>query len=267
MLVKIKKTLYFFYYKYLIITNNLIRNQRKDPLLIPIIIINYNQLFYLKQQVDFYIKRGFKNIIIIDNASTYKPLLEYYNEIKSKVTLEILNENYGHMVFFENKTIYQKYSNGYYIISDADVVPNNDLPKNFVKDMIELLDKYFMKITKVGFALKIDDIPDSFILKEKVINWEKIFWKDEIENDVFFAELDTTFSLYKPNYPEKFHHNSFYKALRLSGNFTAKHGGWYIDYKNPSEEQQFYLKTSSESATWKYDENGDMTNNQFNKIY
>lgn len=262
-----KKFLHYLYYLFLTRTQKNIKQQRQNPLSIPVLIINYNQLHFLQKQVDFYIKRGFSNIIIVDNNSSYPPLLEYYKEIRNLVTLEYMDKNYGHMVFFDNKKLYQKYAAGYYIISDADIIPNEALPEDFLHKMIYLIDKYFLTITKVGFALRIDDIPDHYILKDKVISWENNFWEEEVEQDIFRAEIDTTFALYKPHYPEKFHINSFYRALRISGDFTAQHGGWYTDSKNPTNEQLFYFKTSSTSASWQHNDEGEITHQQSNIRY
>src|SRR5690606_70970 len=161
--------------------SSIILKQLEDPLLIPIIIINFNQLYFLKIQVSNYLNRGFKNVIILDNASTYQPLLEYYQTIKHSVEIVYLNKNWGHMVFFENKEIYNKYSKGFFVISDSDIIPNDNLPDNFLSMMIDvLLDKYD-SITKVGWALDIKSIPDTYSNKEKVINWEKRFWKTKID--------------------------------------------------------------------------------------
>lgn len=94
---------YYWHLKDLIVMLSNIKNLRQciNPQNIPFIIINFNQLFYLQKLVNFAISRGFKKIIIIDNVSTYPPLLEYYKEIRSKVTIERMDKNYGHMVFFE----------------------------------------------------------------------------------------------------------------------------------------------------------------------
>lgn len=262
-----KKLLHYVYYFYLTRTRKNIRQQRKNPLSIPILIINYNQLYFLQKQIDFYKRRGFLNIIIVDNCSTYPELLEYYKEIQNSVSIEYMDKNYGHMVFFNNKKLYEKYASGYYIISDADIIPNEDLPKDFLNKMIHLIDKYFLTITKVGFALRINDIPDHYILKNKVTAWEKNFWQEEVEKDIYRAELDTTFALYKPNYPEKFHINNFYRALRIAGDFIAQHGGWYIDSKNLTSEQLFYYNSSSASASWKHNDDGKIVHQQSNISY
>src|SRR5690606_7613706 len=132
------------------------------PKRIPIVIINYNQLYYLKQLLNFLISRGFRNIIIIDNNSTYPPLISYYEEIIDKVTIHRRIDNLGHMVFFHDPIYIKKYGKGFYVLTDADIVPNKDLPHNFMRIMLNILIRYSSVITKVGFALRIDDIPDYY---------------------------------------------------------------------------------------------------------
>lgn len=60
---------------------------------IPIIINNFNRLTTLCLLIEALEKRGYSNIYIIDNASTYPPLLEYYN--KCPYTVFRLTENLG----------------------------------------------------------------------------------------------------------------------------------------------------------------------------
>ena len=45
---------------------------------IPIVINNYNRITTLLQLINGLESRGYRNIYIIDNKSTYPPLLEYY---------------------------------------------------------------------------------------------------------------------------------------------------------------------------------------------
>ncbi|RQO31933.1 hypothetical protein DBR32_03765 [Taibaiella sp. KBW10] len=240
------------------ISTPLVKAQINNPFSIPILIINYNQLFFLKQQVDFLVGRGFHNIVIIDNLSDYPPLLAYYNDLPKGVIAERMDKNYGHMVFFESDYLQEKYGKGYYVVSDADIVPNQSCPANFMSVLINQLNKHFQNITKVGFALRIDDIPDSYALKKNVHKWEQKFWENELEKDVFAANIDTTFALYKPNYPSSFFKLPFLAGLRIAGDFTAKHGGWYLDVTNPSAEMLHYQKTASASNSWKMDASGDI---------
>ncbi|SEF94568.1 hypothetical protein SAMN05421847_1102 [Halpernia humi] len=262
---RLKLFLELFYLKIRMKTSSKIRQQILDKKSIPVIIINYNQLFYLRQLIDFLRKREFKNIVIIDNASSYQPLLDYYDEIKNEVTVEKLKTNSGHEVFFKNKSLRKKYGQGFYFLTDADIVPNENLPQNFECVMLDYLLKYYKKVNKIGFAIDTKNIPDFFPLKEKVQSWETRFWKNEIEKDVYLAYIDTTFALYKPKYPKSiFNLIKPMEAIRLGGNFTCKHGGWYTNPNDLSDENLFYIKTANQSASWKVDEKGAHLSSEYN---
>ena len=65
---------------------------------IPIVVICWNELTYIKNMVD-QLKHYNHPIILLDNHSTYEPLLEYYKEIKkelgNKIERRMLKKNYG----------------------------------------------------------------------------------------------------------------------------------------------------------------------------
>lgn len=258
---KILKTivnkLIYFIFIFKINTSKLLKQQILNPKKIPIIIINFNQLYYLQQLVDFFIKRGHHNIVIIDNDSTYQPLLDYYTSIENSVTVERMKQNFGHLVFFENKNLQKKYGKGFYFLTDADIVPNHQLPLDFFETMLQTMKKHFVNITKVGFALDIESIPDYYPKKQNVINWESAFWQSKTsdEKESYFALIDTTFALYKPGYPNKNNNAEFFYGIRLADNFTAKHGGWYIDNDNMTDEQLYFINTINSSSSWNFPNN------------
>lgn len=243
----------FIYIKNLFL-NKKVKDQIKNPLSIPIIIINYNQLFFLKQLVDFLVKRNFEHIVILDNKSDFPPLLEYYKEIHGRVTVELMDKNYGHTVFFQNKWLQEKYGQGYYVVTDADIVPYDRMPDDMMDKLIRILNKYHRKINKAGLALNLDDIPEHYGLKNKVLQWEAQFWQKEIEPGIYDAPVDTTFALYKPEYPGRHYHIKFLLACRLAGNYKVKHGGWYLDLDHPSEEYLHYQRSANASHSWKVDD-------------
>ena len=243
-------------YQNLLKNNPLIKAQKLNTKSIPVLIINYNQLFYLKQLIDFLTERNFSNIIILDNKSSYPPLLQYYEKIKNQIKIEYLAENYGHKVLYEAPGLLEKYCQGYYFLTDSDIVPNEKLPDGFADVMLQKLELYFSKVSKIGFALRIDNIPDHFKLKDKVLAWEKLFWINPVEKNGYLTTIDTTFALYKPQYGLKFTNIEFLKGLRLAGDYSATHGGWYLNTENLSEENKFYFATVNKSASWALDKDG-----------
>ena len=240
--------------------NEQTRQQLSDAKRIPVLIINFNQLHYLKNLVGFLLSRNIERIVIIDNFSSYPPLLEYYREIEKlpQVTIERMKENHGHRVFFESADLQSRYGQGFYVLTDADINFYDSTPPDFMDRLLFYLLKYYRSVTKVGFALNLNDIPDHYSQKQKVLNWEQRFWQSEVEMHLFDAPIDTTFALYLPGYPSRNSQNGFYKALRLGGHYTVKHGGWYHDSQRNSEEHDYYLKTANQSFSWKTDEQGNI---------
>jgi len=245
----------------MMIFHPLVRRQMLNPNKIPVIIINFNQYFYLEKLVNFLLERNIQNIVIIDNNSTYEPLLQYYQQLPPSIIVERMNENYGHMVFFEKEELLHKYGKGFFVVTDADIIPNDKLPQNFMKVLLDILRNEVANVNKVGFALKIDDIPDHYFFKKKVIKWEEQFWNNKFNHryESYYAKIDTTFALYKPGYPKLFNHIHFLEGIRVAGNFTAKHGGWYLNEEKLTDEQIFYRKTATDSSSWLYKEGGELS--------
>ncbi len=228
--------------------NSTMKRHNENYKSIPIIIISFNQLFYLKELVGFLRKHEYNNIIVLDNNSTYLPLLEYFNSIENDVKIYRLSKNYGHRVFWKQKGVFKEYAKGYYVVTDPDVVPIDACPHDFLKHFKNILDAN-PEINKVGFSLKIDDIPNTNIEKETILKWENQFWKNQTENKNYIAKIDTTFALYRPRAVKPIWLD-FFKAIRVGHPYIAKHGGWYIDSNNLTEEQEYYVKTVNKSSSW-----------------
>jgi glycosyltransferase involved in cell wall biosynthesis len=240
---------FYLFYQFTMFFNSNIKKQNRNIKNIPIIVISFNQLFFLKKLVSYLKDHDYTNIVIIDNNSDYKPLLEYFSEIENSVSLFRLKENFGHRVFWLKKEIYNKYRRGYFVVTDADIVPILECPNDFLEHFKKILDSnYFVK--KVGFTLDIETIPTANPQRQIVIDWEKQFWKKEDDNGNFVSEIDTTFALYRPeNYLTKY--TNFFKAIRTKYPYTALHGGWYLDLNNLTEEQLYYFRKANYSNTWK----------------
>lgn len=201
---------------------------------IKVFINNINRLNFLKKEISWLESQGMENIFIIDNGSTYEPLLEYYKKTPHKVIY--LNENVGYLSIWESG-ILEKFEQEYYIYTDPDILPVEECPNDWLELMFESLTMY-KDLGKVGFSLKIDDLPDIFKLKTKVIYDESKFYEYPKDKNLYKAMIDTTFALYKPGYRGGYWVN----AARTKPPYTARHLPWYLDYENLDEEQTYYLK-------------------------
>lgn len=220
-----------------LIKRNTLEIDYKD---IPVIINNFNRLEWLKQLISWLEKAGMKNIYIIDNASHYQPLLDYYTN--SKHTIIKLEANLGYKSIWDTK-IHLWFKGLPYIYTDPDIHPTNECPLDAVEHFRQLLIEH-KNITKVGFGLKIDDIPDHYTKKEDVLKREKEYWKNQITKDVYKANIDTTFALYAPNCFEQ----QWGKTLRTGGNHMIHHLPWYENEDQLSEEEKIYRKTTIGSS-------------------
>jgi glycosyltransferase involved in cell wall biosynthesis len=214
-----------------------------NPKEIPIIINNFNRLESLKLLIISLEKRGYFNLIILDNASSYPPLIQYYDQCIYKVIH--LGNNFGHLAVWQ-ADICKEYLKDYYVYTDSDVLPVEECPDNFMELFLNTLIKN-PSITKVGFSLKIDDIPEHYLRKSEVLEWESQNFKNDIGSGLYLASIDTTFALYRPESKGDWNTD----AIRTAFPFEARHLPWYEDEYNLSPEEIYYRKTKkTETGHW-----------------
>ncbi len=212
---------------------------------IPIIINNFNRVTSLKKLISDLEIRGYYNIHIIDNKSTYPPLLKYYKTCNYKVYR--LNKNIGFKALWKSGLWY-KFLRGYYCYTDSDLSLVDACPDNFMEHFYDLLKKY-PEVFKVGFSLKIDDLPDHYARKEEVLEWESRFYKTEKEENIFIAPIDTTFALYRP-FSRRGKRDGSDEILRIGWPFQCRHLPWYENSDTPSEEERFYNNSLQKVTHW-----------------
>lgn len=211
---------------------------------IPVIINNFNRYTMLVKLIEALEKRNYTNIYIIDNNSTYPPLLEYYKECPYKIFH--LDKNLGFKALWKSK-ISKQLCNDYYIYTDSDVVPIEECPDNFIDKMFTLLKKYKYAY-KIGLSLRIDNLPDHYKFKQKVIDAEKMDHLTKNEDDLYRRATDTTFALYRPRV--KLSRSRYAEAYRTSHPYQAEHLPWYMNSDNLPEEELYYIEHCMKPTTW-----------------
>lgn len=221
---------------------------------VPVIINNFNRLDYLQLLIQWLERAGMKSIYIIDNQSTYSPLLDFYRRTNHIVFK--LDKNVGHMALWQTH-VFMLFRNRPYIYTDPDIVPVEECPADAVAYFWKLLQQY-PEFGRAGFGLKIDDLPDHYPLKQKVIDWENRYWKDDIQvqQGVYDAPIDTTFALYRAN---AWGDAGYMKSLRTSGKYIARHLPWYIDPQKLNNEEMYYIEHSSRVSSWYAEMRGEKT--------
>jgi hypothetical protein len=218
--------------------------ERKKPV-VPALINVRNWFSTTKKLADDCAARGMR-VILVDNASTYEPLLDWYSQCPYEVVR--LATNLGHHAPWLSGTVAMTKAY-WYVVSDCDL-DIGDVPQN-VNDMLmegHLQSNY--RLQKCGLSLKIDDLPE---WQSKAKEYESQYWKEKSHDDRFYiANTDTTFAMYSI----RSQYRRIRPAWRTAPPYCARHIPWYIDCENMNDEERFYFNNASRSNSWKPDGKG-----------
>jgi hypothetical protein len=200
----------------------------------PTFIICRDRVTCTSQLVDWLEKAGQEQIYLIDNDSTYEPLLEYYE--KTPHTVIKMGANTGHTGIWLHGVVDKYAKDQHFIVSDPDTVPIEECPLDAVDYFRTLLDRYQDR-SKVGFGMMLADIPNHYRFKQSVIEFESKYlqWGGP-EPGLNFAPIDTTFALYRPGATQDI---SF--SCRTQYPYVVRHLPWYLDSNNPGLEEEYYI--------------------------
>lgn len=207
--------------------------RENNPRNIPIYLISFNRYQWLRDMAKE-CERFSDNIIIVDNQSTWEPLVEWLHSCPYEVIHA--PENYGKKVVWRLELPHDNY----YVVSDPDL----DL-SGVPSDLLPLLQHGLYQhpdYHSCGLSLCIDDIPPD--QRVRVLAGERRFWDQKIGRSFFHAAIDTTFAMYRlgdrPTYGGR-------KALRTAPPYTARHLPWYLTKDSMTEEDLFYY---DKGCTW-----------------
>lgn len=218
---------------------------------IPIVILNRDRLYPLIEQVEALHKRNYNNIIVIDNQSTYKPLLEWYKTSGIDVFYNNLTENSCHafrdLVSMNHPKFVEIVSN-WYIFNDSDIIPSEGVPDDFIEHLIEYAKKY--NKSKVGMSIEINDIDRNYPLNEWVYSYESTYWTNAIidgDVELYPHPLDTTFSVHSPGTIPTWSDDT----LRVGYPYVVKHAPFYYNPDALPEDEKYYLEhMNKQSSNW-----------------
>ena len=220
---------------------------------VPIIVPVFNLVSYAKFMVDQLGSLGIENFIICDNGSTYQPMIDYLNEISKTHRVAFLGNNLGPRVYAESE-MFLRAMPEYFVITDPDLVFNNELPKSFMKKMKRIIEMY--NVSKAGFAIDIENTKDKFFDPYQVKRWESNYWAVPVntyaeKDQLYVARIDTTFCMYRRDKVlEELSLGAVSvcntTAIRIAGRYTCEHMGWWKEQPLSKEEEDYY----NQSQTW-----------------
>lgn len=210
---------------------------------IPVIINNRDLLTWPKAMVER-IKRydGVGDIIIIDNGSTYQPLLDWYNTNPCRI---IYQANLG----MSSPWLSQAVNNlraDYYVVTDSDMgledTPDDTLL--YLKDKLEAM----RELEKVGLGLDWQKVEPKSPYYNRLNLREKARWEQSaVQNDVYIdVNIDTTFALYsKKKY--------FIGGGSTTFPYVARHYPWEfsLEEARANEEFKYYIDNATAASSYK----------------
>ena len=209
---------------------------------VPIVVVCRDRLTPLLELLHWLDKAGYRRVILVDNGSTYEPLVEFFGTTEAEVVR--LDANVGHIAPWRPEVRARLDPDGPLVVTDCDVVPDESCPPDVVEHLAGLLLRY-AGVVKAGLGLRIDDLPDSYPLKSEVQSWESQFWETEIAPGVFRAPVDTTFALCRS--PLDGH--LLEPAVRTGPPYVGRHLPWYAETSRPTDEERYYLEHAERALT------------------
>lgn len=208
---------------------------------LPIFLNCRDRVGCLSRLVSCLLACGYRNLILLDNASTYPPLRAWYGEIckDPRVTLAQLRQNLGFQALWRSGLLHQLDIQTPYVYTDPDTVPIESCPKGLLARLYQLLRRYPF-VDKVGPGLMMSDVPGN-----PDFSLERSYYHVPVEEEVYFAPCDTTFALYAPLY-----HYTNFMSLRTRGRLLVRHLPWYLDRAHLPEDEQYYVAHADSSSSF-----------------
>jgi len=210
---------------------------------IPVIINNRNFLTWPKAMVER-IKEydGVGEIIIVDNDSTYPPLLEWY--ATNPCRIERLNNNLGMGAPWVSEVV-KKLNGVPYILTDPDM-GLEDTPDDTLLYLFDKLNT--LQLDKVGLGLDWQIVEKKSPYYERLNLYEKSRWSNSPVKDGVHTEvqIDTTFALYNVDH-------YFIGGGSTTFPYVARHYPWEfsIEEARNSEEFMYYMDNATSASSYK----------------
>jgi hypothetical protein len=224
---------------------------------VPIFVIVHDRLTVLRQSLasyDKFIGTPFE-VVLVNINSTFPELLSFIADQESGGT-HVCHDHVNTWLVGTASCV-QRYMNSsksrFYVVTDPDIALDDVHPEilNFYANILDTEPA----INVVGPMLRIDDVPDHYALKSVVIDLHyKQFWNRVpttrmyrgVAYHVLSAEIDTTFGMYRSNYP----FTRLSSGVRTYAPFLARHLDWYLDVKSLAADAVYYMLQTNDISHW-----------------
>lgn len=215
-----------------------------DYLDIPIFINARDRVTDLRRLVRWLDDAGYRDVTILDNASTYPPLLDYYAG-GCPVRVVDLGCNYGKHAIWRAGLVPHGER---FVWTDPDLVPVDRCPRDLVERCVQVMDETGYMRVGPGLSLSGVDASMPSYEWERSLMSRRLVLRSGIR--AFDSMIDTTFALVEANASEYDVH-----AARLAWPYAMVHSSWYPPADDVTrDEREYYLAHAiggDEGSTWK----------------
>lgn len=211
-------------------------------------VIARDRVTYARRCVEALTTAGL-DVIIVDHGSTWQPMIDWLYEIQDGDKIWgiywELNLHPRDLWRVGGPIDTEVLANERFVVTDCDVVPDEACPADWPALLGELLNR-FPSLAKAGLGLRVDDLPEHYAHRQKVIDWESgVLGGWYAESRARRGDIDTTLAMYR-----RFEPFTLGPALRTVAPYMARHLTWYEDTANPTPEQVFY-RERAEYGHWR----------------
>jgi hypothetical protein len=215
---------------------------RRANVKVSVVINNRNLLTWPREMVNRIEQyENLAGIIIVDNQSSYPPLLEWYQTLSYPVIR--LDRNVGHEAPFSQRVL-DVISTEDFVVTDPDL-GLLDTPKDTLTHLRQLLLDN-PTLGKVGLSLDWRTVPRQSPYYAHCQRYERSLWGlPRIGWHLRLAPVDTTLAVYN----KKIACHYFVGGARTKPPYTARHYPWEL--VGVTEEYRYYLDRASPSSSFK----------------
>ena len=205
---------------------------------IKVFITVFNRFAWLIPLLEDFKKAGC-DPILIDNNSTYPPLLDWYKTCSLPV--HFLGKNHLAWAFFTTE-LYKLYDDRYFIISDSDM-DISKVPDDFVDVLFRGLENSGGRIWKCALGYELDDLPVNAVTQAA---YSANIAQESNRNEQGYSRCatDLGIALYdrsrRGSNPTR--ESDWYDSLRAPRPYYCRHLDWYMTPETLRDEDRYYLK-------------------------
>jgi len=183
------------------------------------------------------------DIIVVDNESTYPPLIHWYD--RQNIVRVVKCSNLGHAGAWISGVV-EELDSEYYVVTDGDLNIENT-PDDTLMMLLEKI-KTQPELGKVGLGLDWQIVDSESPYYQRLRLYEKDRWeKSNVVNDIYTdVHIDTTFALYNVKH-------YFIGGGSLTFPYVARHLPWELTKEEyeANDEYKYYIKNASHSSSYK----------------